>query len=90
MKVACLRRLPTDTLESSRSPVGSRSGKGRPSQPVSMFVRVFATAELVGYDGDWLHDDKMRGFAFEEIVVTETHLECWRPPNPPSSQAKAF
>jgi hypothetical protein len=61
-----------------------------PSEPVSMFVRVFATAELVGYDEDWLHDDKMRGFAFEEIVVTDTHLECWRPPNPPSSQAKAF
>jgi len=50
-----------------------------PREPESLFVRVYARPVPPGqYLGLALHDDKQRGFRFDDISISDTRLECVR------------
>lgn len=49
-----------------------------PTQPEGLFVRVYAVRENMSFPGQPLHEEKRRGFRFEDISVSETRLECLR------------
>lgn len=62
-----------------------------PTQPESLSVNVCARSAPDGeFPGQTLHQDKQRGFRFEEISVNATRLDCWHPHEFASSRHSAF
>jgi hypothetical protein len=62
-----------------------------PIQPEGLFVRVYARPTPAGeFPGQCLYEEKRWGFGFEDIVVGDTRLECWRQHEHASSSHTAF